>query len=638
MNNQTFHSGFKTLQLTTKFLLIVNSITFLLLSFATVVLYQSIKHIMLDSVQQRAEEIANEVIDGANMLMVTGQISRHENITLLLKKIASAGNVSKLNLIRTEQVTRQFGPGSVNEKIVDEIQQRAIRDKLPSYTYIERNGTRLFRAVTPYVASHNFHGTDCLSCHKVEAGTVNGVSDIEIDLSDDLKLLNNIVLSLIAGQFMLQLVLFFLIKWAVRRFVVTPLNEAVEVANRITEGDLSVKIKVVSDDETGKLLLSMQHMSVTLNRFINDMTCALEQITRQNGDIELIEETGLKGEFLRSVKLTNGALQLISVHREQIQDDLFRGKLDGINSTGLLDNLGHSQEDLMEVAQVVDSLSAFASQSAQAAEAGAEESRSATAQIEQLSIQSTALEQAVNLLSEEGNKALDATQQIDVIVKKINLLALNAAIEAARAGESGRGFAVVADEVRKLSEMTAVFSNDIRLSLTAVAMEATRMQGSAHSMSATTQLSLESTYRVKEKLDQVSTAAATSSTSSMLAKSLTVASLAKIDSFTMKQVAYRQAREKTAFHASELHFASIDALIEQVPETHKNTLRMQAKKMTQSIDSAVLSLQAGNQGSEVFELMERANQELTDAIDAALASVRSVTEQVQDSGVKIDLF
>lgn len=638
MNNQTFHSGFKTLQLTTKFLLIVNSITFLLLSFATVVLYQSIKHIMLDSVQQRAEEIANEVIDGANMLMVTGQISRHENITLLLKKIASAGNVSKLNLIRTEQVTRQFGPGSVNEKIVDEIQQRAIRDKLPSYTFIERNGTRLFRAVTPYVASHNFHGTDCLSCHKVEAGTVNGISDIEIDLSDDLKLLNNIVLSLIAGQLMLQLVLFFLIKWAVRRFVVTPLNEAVEVANRITEGDLSVKINVVSDDETGKLLLSMQHMSVTLNRFINDMTCALEQITRQDGDIELIEEAGLKGDFLRSVQLTNGALQLISVHREQIQDDLFRGKLDGINSAGLLDNLGHSQEDLMEVAQVVDSLSAFASQSAQAAEAGAEESRSATAQIEQLSIQSTALEQAVNLLSEEGNKALDATQQIDVIVKKVNLLALNAAIEAARAGESGRGFAVVADEVRKLSEMTAVFSNDIRLSLTAVTMEATRMQGSAHSMSATTQLSLESTYRVKEKLDQVSTAAATSSTSSMLAKSLTVASLAKIDSFTMKQVAYRQAREKTAFHASELHFASIDALIEQVPETHKNTLRMQAKKMTQSIDSAVLSLQAGSQGSEVFELMERANQELTDAIDAALASVRSVTEQVQDSGVKIDLF
>lgn len=638
MNNRTLDSGFKSLQLKTKFLLIVNSITFLLLSFATVVLYQSIKHIMLDSVQQRAEEIANEVIDGANMLMVTGQISRHENITLLLKKIASAGNVSKLNLIRTEQVARQFGPGSINEKIVDEIQQGAIRDKRPSYTYIERNGTRLFRAVTPYVASHNFHGTDCLSCHKVEAGTVNGISDIEIDLSDDLKLLNNIVLSLIAGQFMLQLVLFFLIKWAVRRFVVTPLNEAVEVANRITEGDLSVKIKVVSDDETGKLLLSMQHMSVTLNRFINDMTCALEQITRQNGDIEFIEEAGLKGEFLRSVQLTNGALQLISVHRKQIQDDLFRGKLDGINSTGLLDNLGHSQEDLMEVAQVVDSLSAFASQSAQAAEAGAEESRSATAQIEHLSVQSSALEQAVNLLSEEGNKALDATQQIDVIVKKVNLLALNAAIEAARAGESGRGFAVVADEVRKLSEMTAVFSSDIRLSLTAVATEATRMQGSAHSMSATTQRSLESTYRVKEKLDQVSTAAATSSTSSMLAKSLTVASLAKIDSFTMKQVAYRQAREKTAFHASELHFASIDALIDQVPETHKNTLRMQATKMTQSIDSAVQSLQAGNQGSEVFELMERANQELTDAIDAALASVRSATDKIQDNGVKIDLF
>ncbi|MEI7456453.1 MAG: methyl-accepting chemotaxis protein [Nitrosomonadales bacterium] len=636
MNNKSIQSTFNGLKLKTKILLVVNSITLVLLSLATVVLYQSIKHIMLDSVQHRAEEIANEVIDGANMLMVTGQISKHENITLLLKKIASAGHVTKLSLMRTEQVVRQFGPGT--EQIVDAVQRGVINDKTPSYTFIQRNGAHLFRAVTPYVVSRDFHGTDCLSCHKVESGSVNGVSDIEIDLSDDFKLLHNIILSLVAGQLLLQIVLFFVIKWAVRRFVVTPLNEAVDIANRIADGDLSITIKIASEDEAGQLLRSMQHMTANLNRFINDMSCALEQITQQEGKINLIEEASLKGEFLRSVQLTNGALQQISVHRERIQDDLFRGKLDGINSAGLLDNLGHSQEDLMEVAQVVDSLSAFASQSAEAAEAGAEESRSATAQIEHLSLQSTALEQAVNHLSLEGNKALDSTQQIDVIVKKVNLLALNAAIEAARAGEAGRGFAVVADEVRKLSEMTAVFSNDIRLSLTAVATEATRMQGSAQSMSAATQLSLDSTYRVKEKLDQVSASAATSSASSLLAKSLTVASLAKIDSFTMKQVAYREARGKTAFQSSELNFSSIDALIEQVPDTHRHTLRALANKMTQAIDTAVQSLHAGNQGIEAFERMERANQELTEAIETALASVRSTTEIAQDTGIKIDLF
>ena len=343
----------------------------------------------------------------------------------------------------------------------------------------------------------------------------------------------------------------------------------------------------------------------------------------------MVQEKGLHGEFRKSANRTNSALRLITSQRQKMEGDLFLGKLDGINSSGLLANLGHSQED---------SLSAFATQSAEAAIAGADESRQATEQIDHLARQSAELEQAVNHLHEEGAKALDATKQIDVIVKKVNLLALNAAIEAARAGESGRGFAVVADEVRKLSEMTAVFSNNIRDSLTAVASDAGRMQISAQAMTAATQVSLDSTYRVKEKLDQVSSAASTSSTSSFLAKSLTVASLAKIDGFTMKQVAYREAREQTDYHSGGLSLVSIDALAEQLPEAYRDKLRMLAATLTSSIDAAVESLRVGNQDTAVFDHMEAANQDLTAAIDEALSEVRGTTEAGQGGGAKIDLF
>ena len=629
---------FRNFKLQTKIQLAVQLITLLLFSIATIILYGSIRTIILDSVQLRAEEIANEVIDGANMLMVTGEVIHQDNRILFLKKISSSGNIIGLNLVRTEQVVKQYGPGLPSEQIKDEVERQAISSKRPSYTLGERNGVPVFRAITPYIASHDFHGTDCLACHQVEVGSVNGASDIEFDLSADFNRLNKIILWLAIGQIVLQVLLYFIIRWVMRRFVIHPLNEAVTVANRIAEGDLSIKIEVVSRDETGQLLSTMQNMVNKLYQLITEVTTALEQVSRQAGDFQMVQENGLQGEFLKSASLTNEALRLITSQRQQMEGNLFLGKLDGINSAGLLANLGHSQEDLMEVAQVVDSLSAFATQSAEAALEGANESRQSTEQIEHLARQSAELEQAVNHLHEEGAKALEATKHIDVIVKKVNLLALNAAIEAARAGEGGRGFAVVADEVRKLSEMTAVFSNNIRKSLTAVATDAGLMQSSAQAMTAATQVSLESTYRVKGMLELVSSSASTSSTSSTLAKSLTVASLAKIDGFTMKQVAYREARQQSDYQTGGLSLGSIEALADQMPEAHREKLRNLAVALMNSIDNAIESLRTANCDTAAFENMETANQELTAEIDFALSEARGATEVSHDGGARIDLF
>ena len=638
MDKKEKRFSFNNFRLQSKFQIVVHSITLVLFSIVTVILYSAIKSTILESVKLRANVVANEVIDGANLLMVTGEASKPENRKLLIQKVSSSGNVVGLHLVRTEQVIDQYGPGLPEEQISNDLERNAIATKSPSYLLEESNGRPIFRVVTPYIVSHNFHGTDCLTCHKVELGSVNGASDIEIDLSPEFSKLNTIMLMLIIGQIIVQLILFFIIRAVMKRYVIRQLNEVMNLASRISQGNLTERIEITTDDETGQMLSALQHMVIKIQRLIVELSASLDQVSQQEINFHFVQEEGLEGDFLKSALLTNEALRLIAKQRQQILDELFLGKLDGINSSGLLKNLNYSHDDLMEVAQVVDSLSSFAEQSAKAAIEGANESKLATEQIEQLSRQSAELELAVNHLHAEGAKALLATKQIDVIVKKVNLLALNAAIEAARAGEYGKGFAVVADEVRKLSEMTAVFSNNIRNSLTAVATDAGNMQNSAKAMNDATKASLEMTYQVMEKLERVSTSASTSSKSSHLAKSLTIASLAKIDSFAMKQIAYRIAREPSEVHQEQIALGSIDALTAELPESYRKNIFDLAISLSSLINMAVDSGLARNHDVAIFEKMETVNDELCTAINEALVEVRGEMQGSQSGNNKIELF
>jgi diguanylate cyclase (GGDEF)-like protein len=133
----------------------------------------------------RSAELADGVINGMNMLMVTGQISDPENRKLLLRKMGDSKGVDEVRIIRAKQVQDQFGPGLPSEQALDELDRQAIESKKPVYSMIElTDGKRQFRAVIPFIVSTNFRGTNCLSCHHVEAGSVNGAASILLSMDD----------------------------------------------------------------------------------------------------------------------------------------------------------------------------------------------------------------------------------------------------------------------------------------------------------------------------------------------------------------------------------------------------------------------------------------------------------------------
>ncbi|MFT7772820.1 methyl-accepting chemotaxis protein [Roseateles sp.] len=217
----------------------------------------------------------------------------------------------------------------------------------------------------------------------------------------------HLLIFIIAGGVLLGVAL----GWFISRSVSRPIREVVDVANRLAEGDMTVKIESKTRDEVGQLLSAMQHMTQRLTQVVAEVNAGAEALA---GASEEVSAT---------------AQSLAQAASEQAA---------GVEETSAsLEQMTASIAQNTENAKVTDGMASQAS--SQAVEGG----------------------EAVKSTVEAMKQIAGKINIIDDIAYQTNLLALNAAIEAARAGEHGKGFAVVAAEVRKLAERSQIAAQEI---------------------------------------------------------------------------------------------------------------------------------------------------------------------------------
>ncbi len=226
--------------------------------------------------------------------------------------------------------------------------------------------------------------------------------------------------------------------------ITRPLRRVMENLHDMSsdEGDLTKRIVVECEDESGDLARSFNHFLDKLQGVIQQVAESAEHLTLAAGRVHASAEQMATGT--EEVAAQTGAVATAGEEMAATSAEVAQNCVRVAESAKLANDAAMAGSAVVE--QTIQGMNRIAERVKVSAD-------------------------SVATLGSRSDQIGEIVGTIEDIADQTNLLALNAAIEAARAGEQGRGFAVVADEVRALAERTTKATKEIGKMIKAIQQE-----------------------------------------------------------------------------------------------------------------------------------------------------------------------
>jgi len=252
----------------------ITAVIFIMVAILLIITGLNFRALSKTAIENQALAHAEIVKAGLTAQMKAGVI---EKGNFYLAEIRELTKINKIIIIRGEAINKQFGTASPGSIYKDQIIEQAFATKKAVFTIDEFNFSPTIRGVIPYVA--NSSGTvNCLSCHTVPEGSVLGVIDITLDVTEYRNQSLLVLASILFISFSFLLLIIVNTSHIIQKNVQEPLNQLIQQTKLAYKKNKPISIDQFTSSE-------FSSVATEINLFNNEIIASQGMLKEKNDQL-----------------------------------------------------------------------------------------------------------------------------------------------------------------------------------------------------------------------------------------------------------------------------------------------------------------------------------------------------------------